>query len=144
MFGQVGWLLLGTSQFDLEGGRSIPALKFVEVAFPPYKYIKKNRISVGYEWLRKIYYLWISSDIIVYSFILYAKYGRPMLWQSMRFLIANTLVTVLTTNWLMIMTWLGNVSSCSGRAYMIPTETVRMSLLKSYCSSLYSSALWCN
>ena len=42
MFGQVGWLLLGTCQFDLEGGRIIPALKCVEVAFPPYQYIKKN------------------------------------------------------------------------------------------------------
>ena len=30
------------------------------------------------------------------------------------------------------------------RKFYMCTETVRMSLFKSYCSSLYTSALWCN
>ena len=72
-----------------------------------------------------------------------------MVCQSIRYLIANTLVTVLTTNWLMMMTWLGNVNiyaqgNALVRKFYMCTETVRMSLFKSYCTSLYTSALWCN
>ena len=50
----------------------------------------------------------------------------------------------------MMMTWLGNVNRYNAqgnalvRKFYMCTETVRISLFKSYCSSLYTSSLWCN
>ena len=60
-----------------------------------------------------------------------------MVWQSIKYLIANTLVTVLTTNWLMMITWLGNVNRYMLRAMYrncqnVPVQIVLLLLVHKF------------
>ena len=67
------------------------------------------------------------------------------MWQSKRYIIANTLVKLIDDD---DMARQRKQIYAQGNAlvrkfYMCP-ETVRISLFNSYCSSLYTSSLWCN